>query len=108
MLQTFKRIRTDNRELEMIQDNIESAFRPIVASDIVPGLLLKDVSLKAGQDNLVAHTLARTPQIWQIVRIDAAANVYEYPNIELGGLSLTSRFINMRTSADCKVSLWVS
>lgn len=108
MLQTFKRIRTDDRELEMIQDNIESAFRPIVASDIVPGLLLKDVILRAGQDNLVAHTLARMPQLWHVVRIDAAANLYEYPSIELGGLTLTSRFINLRTSADCKVSLWVS
>jgi hypothetical protein len=103
----FRRIRTEDRILEMIQDNISESIHPVNASEILPGVFVGDVTLTVSVDNLIAHKLGRMPKMWVIVGKNADANVWQSNTIVLSNQSITDKFLNLKTSANCKVSLWV-
>ena len=92
--------RLPDEGLREIQDRLESHLLPYRHCDLVDGVLLTDQELSRAATNYVAHGLGRTPQGWIIVRINAAATVYEAQDPD-------DRYLYLTTSADATVSLWV-
>jgi hypothetical protein len=69
----YKKIITDDTQLNRIQDNIAAAFNPTVTNQPV---LLKAVPLVSGL-NKINHTLGRNLQGWSIRRQRSAATFYD-------------------------------
>jgi hypothetical protein len=66
-LKTFSKLPSGDRVLDQVQDAIATVLNPIASSPINNATVLPRVTLKTG-DNLVAHTLGRTPQGWAPMR----------------------------------------
>lgn len=98
-LPAFKQINTNDQNLQLIQDAVSSALRPIQSSPFVGGVLLTGVVLAAGT-NAIQHTLGRTPTVWVICDTNAAQTVYR--------TSWTTSLINLTASGAVTVSLWIN
>jgi hypothetical protein len=75
----LKRLVTFNAnhdKINRLMDNLNYCLNPIVASEIIDGVLVKEVSLNTGT-NSVAHQLGRKPNGWIIVRKNNFGDVYE-------------------------------
>lgn len=126
----FKTITTQDQNLNLVQNNIQSALAPLQGSPFASGQMVSlttkvngqssttmKLSLVAGQDNLVAHNLGAPPNYWLLTRMmpasNAAAAVWEFPTATLAdsngvSQSTSKLYINLRCSSNCTVSLWVS
>jgi hypothetical protein len=93
----FKKIVTADKNLQLIQDNIQSAFNE---SLFFNGSLLTDVSVLTSQTT-IKHGLGRVPKIWVICDQDENSVVWRSQESSNLNLYLTA-------SSDCTVSLWVS
>lgn len=93
---------TQLRELSQMQTKWAASLNPIVANPMVLGQQLENVQLVTGP-NVVNHGLGRNLQGWLIVRQRSAASVYDtQDNNQLSALTL-----NLTSSADVSVDLWV-
>ena len=88
-------------DVELMQDSLERTLQPILTSDIIDGTILKNVFLATGAVNIIAHKLNRPLLGWIIISKSAVADIYQSetnkPNL----------FLNLNTTADVTVSLWV-
>lgn len=86
-----------------LQGNIQRFADSVTDSDITDGVLIKDIKLKSGQDNVVGHSLGR-PMVGYIpVRLSADATVFDASG---AGGNLSKEF-KVRCSADVTVTFWV-
>lgn len=99
MLPPFVKLNVSDYVLGSIQDNVEKSLRPVLASVIIDGVILQDVSLTAGSVTQVPHKLQRVPQFWVLAKQNANSVVWQS--------SIDSNFLNLNCSANCVVSLWV-
>lgn len=90
---------TNDHSLMLLQTKWSSILNPLLSNPITQGILLKNISLKNGS-NVINHLLGQSPQGWQIIDIDASANIYRSAPFNDLTLTLTS-------SAACLVSLYV-
>lgn len=97
----FKQIKSDDYELMRVQDNVNSALIPIQNSQIIDGQVLKSISLKTGQPNIINHRLNRDIVGYIVIRKNADANVWDASSLTP---SLTILFY---TDLDCQVDLYV-
>ncbi len=89
--------------LSGLQGNIQRFADSVTDSDITDGVLIKDIKLKSGQDNVVGHSLGR-PMVGYIpVRLSADATVFDASG---AGGNLSKEF-KVRCSADVTVTFWV-
>lgn len=68
--------KSDDTSFTLMQTSWANKLNPIIAQPQSSGVLLKQVSLKAG-DNTIDHKLGRKLQGWQLVRVRAAATIYD-------------------------------
>jgi hypothetical protein len=101
MIPPFKKIRIEDPDIQRFQDNVAHALGPVLKNPLLDTILLKSVVLKSGQDNLVQHSLQRTPILWLPIGQNANAVIWEQPT------TFESKFINLHTSADCTLNLLV-
>ena len=104
----FNKINTKDQNLGFIQGNIESALIPIQRSALVGGNILKNISIKSGQDNLFYHNLGRFPSFAMAMIPNVNATIWSPTTSTLNGSNWDSKQINIRCSADCTVSIWVN
>lgn len=104
----LKRIVTPDKNLQMLQDYSAEALRPLEASPLVGGNMLTGVVLVAGQDNLVAHKLSRTPTLFIPTNIQVDTNIWSPPTSALGNAQANSSFINLWCNTACTISVWVN
>lgn len=104
----LKRILTSDKNIQLIQDNVEEALIPLQVVPMVKGTLIDNVVLTAGQDNLIQHTLGRFPKIFFIGNLDANSVVWNPPSPAIMGQKYNSSVINLRCSSSCTVSLWIN
>ncbi len=102
MRKNYKQINTNDKDLQLLQANVDEAFKGVLACDLIDGVFIKNVSLTASQDNLVSHGLGREPQMWIVVRNNANSVVWEKTSPSI------SRVLNLWCSATCTVNLWVA
>lgn len=76
-LSRFKKVITKNNEVNQVQKNIEHVINPVLNSEIVNGVLIKDVNLDPSTAILVHHKLARKPQGWIVVRKGADSRIWD-------------------------------
>lgn len=101
-MKLFQTIRTADDTINRIQDNVKSSLDPVLKLPISDGILIQDVALVSGQDNLVSHQLARKPILWMLAKQDTNATVWELSTDQ------PELYLNLRASSNCTVSLWVA
>jgi hypothetical protein len=93
-----KTISLDDKNLQLIQDNVINALAPLETSPLIGGVFLSDISLASGS-NAIVHRLKRVPQ----TVFAGCPNV----NTVIWVTAKDSEKITVNTSAACKVTLWV-
>jgi len=96
----FRQINTNDRELKLIQSNIDSAINSVIRAQILDGVLLESVALVTGA-NKIEHKLDRKYVGYIVVRNNSTATVYDSSSIE------TDVYVTLTASAPTTVSLWV-
>lgn len=100
----LERHRTDDVDLEAIQDNIADALQPLLNNPLINGgVLLAPVALTTATSE-VAHGLGRTLRGWVVVDKDANARIWRVaspanPN--------SARTIRLTASSAVNVTLYV-
>jgi hypothetical protein len=80
---SIARVQTDDRNINQLQQNIQTAVNPVLANPIVNGILLKDISLTSG-NNTVDTKLGRQMQGYIITAMKSAyANVYQVSSTDI-------------------------
>jgi myo-inositol-hexaphosphate 3-phosphohydrolase len=98
----FKKFNSENREITLLQANVEAALTALISTGLLNGALLTDIELSSGA-NTVEHKLGRKIQGRLIVAQSAAADLSD--NISSSD-NLEQNFV-LTSSAACTVSLWV-
>ncbi len=100
-LKQFKAVGLDDEQASKFQQNVAETFTPILRAQILDGILLRDIVLITGQDNIVPHKLGRLLMGWQLADINADARVWRIES------PLPSKNLLLNCSANCTISLWV-
>lgn len=103
----LKRILTEDKNIQLIQDNVDQALTPIQNSAMSDSALLTGINLVSGQDNLVQHKQAKQLQYWILSGINAQSTVWSPTTSKLSGASSNSSYLNLRCSTSCVVNLVV-
>lgn len=103
-LDKFQRISTDNRDIQRLQDSLESSLSFVGSCPLIDGLLLEDVKLKEG-DNSISHGLGRELRGWIITRQSQVSSIYD----KQASNPTKDKFLTLSssTSPDVTVDLWV-
>lgn len=104
----LKRILTQDKNIQLIQDNVEEALIPLQSLPMVNGVLIKNVVLRSGQDNLIPHTLGRFPQIYFIGNRDTNSSIWNPITAALNNQKSNSSVINLWCSTTCTIALWIN
>ncbi len=83
---------TPDRILSMLQTKWSSELNPVLASPLLAGNLLQEVSLISGA-TVINHKLGRRLTGWFIVDINAAASIYRSAAKNDKTLTLTSNAV---------------
>lgn len=104
----MKKINFKDVPISLFQDNVETALRPLEAIPMVNGVLLTNIDLLSGQDNLVRHGLGHAPQVFFIGNQNVDTRVWSPATAALNGASSDRTFLNLRCSTTCRVAVWVN
>ena len=94
---------SDNFDVNKVQANFKKTIESILASGIIDGLLISDVSLSSGSYSLVAHKLGRPVRGYIAVKKSASAVVFD----DETGNTQKDLFVKLTASANVTVTLWV-
>lgn len=73
---TLPQYQTDNKVLSLMQNVWSSIINPFLSNPSLQSNILKNVSLVTGS-NTINHLLGRNLQGWRIIRLRAAASIYD-------------------------------
>ena len=93
----------DDLQLSRVQENVTRTLDDITGRDLLGGIILTDIALVTGRINEVSHLLGDTLTGWMIVDQNAQADIWRDPAVNQND-KLT---LNLRTSADVTVKIWV-
>jgi len=68
--------KSDDQSLTLLQTAWATQLNPVLALPQSSGVILKNVRLAIG-DNTINHRLGRNLQGWQLIRVRAAATIYD-------------------------------
>ncbi len=100
-LPAMKKTQSTDRVTNTIQDNVESALRPILKNPLMDGTLIEDLTLVTGTPFTVEHGLGRIPRGWMVVSPNAESSVWESAS------ALPTKTLILNVSANVTLSLWV-
>jgi hypothetical protein len=92
---TLKRIPTDSKDIQLIQDAVDTALIPLQQGLMATALTINNVALVSGQDNLIPH-----------LKVNSV--VWSPDTASLSGSNWDSTRINLRCSTSCTITLWVN
>lgn len=101
----FKKIITQDSDLNKIQQNAEDEFRKLKNNPLLDSVLVSRVKLEAGKDNLVPHTLGKVPRIWLLAGLNWSSYIWSAASTQLNNQNADERYINILTSTTCTVNL---
>lgn len=102
-----KQINFTDKNLSLLQANVQEAIRPFENGPIRGGNVL-NVSLTSGTDNLVEHGLGYTPQYCIPMTPDVQSAIWSPGSVSLSNASADRNRINLRCSVTCNVKVWVA
>lgn len=94
--------KSDDNSLTLLQTAWATQLNPVLALPQSKGVILTRVSLQIG-DNVIDHRLDRNLQGWQLIRVRAAATIYDKQDTN----QLKSRTLVLNSSAAVVVDLFV-
>jgi hypothetical protein len=97
----YKKLRTGDRIIDGIQDNIDTVISPIATNDFVYGNILKNITLTFGVANIVKHKLGREAQGYIIIKRNTDGIVWDTSN------DFPDRNLTLHSSKDVIVNLYV-
>lgn len=130
---SFPQIYTQNSDLNRIQNNISNTLSGIttatgiavtnlsgqivqaktgIQSPFINGNVI-NITLTAGQDNLVPHGLGITPKAWVVIQLGVQSNIWSPVSVAIisnsgTAASANDNYLNLWCSANCNISVWVS
>jgi hypothetical protein len=94
--------KSEDNSLTLLQTAWATQINPVLSLPQSSGIILKNVSLILG-DNTIDHRLGRDLQGWQLIRVRAAATIYDKQDSN----QLKSRTLVLNSSAPVVVDLFV-
>lgn len=102
-LANFKKVGSDNNDLQKVQNNVEAAVNPIISKEIVDGNLIKNVQLRALEVIYVKHGLGRPPLGWIVVRKRGDVRIWDVQDSN----DKPKSTLALTCSHDIVVDLWI-
>lgn len=99
---SLPQFQSDDTSVQLLQNRWGAILNPIINNPANNSTLLKDIKLTAGS-NTVNHLLSKKLQGWSIVRINAAATIYDSQDDN----STPDKTLVLVSNAPCTVSLLV-
>lgn len=99
MTTPFRRIRTGDRNVDAVQDNVNEALRPVIENPLMRGAIVS-FTLASGSDTKVPHKLGTVPEGFWLVSPQAQAHVWQTA-------APTRLFLTLRADAPVTGSLFV-
>ena len=96
-MKSFKKIRTGNREVDQIQENLTQFFTQQAGNFLLDGILHKEITINT--TFALEHKLGRLPIGYIVVRRDSNAVIYNG--------DITNTLINLSSSASVEADIWV-
>jgi hypothetical protein len=82
---------------------VEQLIEPFLNSEIINGVLIKNVNLDSSITNQVNHKLGRKPQGWIIVRQRANSIIWDSQDTN----TKANRTLELSCSANVTIDLWI-
>jgi hypothetical protein len=96
----LKRRGSDSEDITKLQDNLAEALSPILSNPILNGVLLKEVELSSG-NNQLSHKLGRKPLGWIVVRQRANVSIWDSQDSE----KLQDKYLSLEASGSVIVDI---
>lgn len=97
-MKAFRKINTNNWELDQVQTNVEQVLTPIATIPQNDGAAIRQVKLLTGI-NRIAQPLTRKPLGWYVTDKDTTADIYRS--------AWDSRTVTLVTDNDVTVDIWI-
>ena len=102
-MKTFRRINSNEKDINVVQDNVEDAFSYLLKDPFNQSILLKNVKLISGQNNIINHLLGRKLIGWSIVRKRGPGDIWD----EQDSNTIPNLTLLLSTSQDVVVDIRV-
>lgn len=99
----LRKVRSDDDTIRQLQGAVDLVFQELLRKQLIDGNFLPDIELTMGIDNHVSHKLGKPAQGYIVVKRDTNATIWDTESSN----DMRTSFLNLRTSADCVISLWV-
>lgn len=101
-VKAFKKTSFRDKDLSKLQTNVENALQPIINSQIVDGVLVKEVCLEPLIRNEVLHKLGREPLGYVIVRKRQDSRIWDLQDTNVA----PNRTFTLACSHTVTVDIW--
>tara|TARA_Y100000310_G_C20459900_1_gene704836 strand:+ start:209 stop:517 length:309 start_codon:yes stop_codon:yes gene_type:complete len=101
-MEPWKRVKSDDPEIEELQDNAEPIMRQVENAFSLGGVLLKNKTI-ATEATDINHGLGRAPQGFVIVRQRADARVWDLQDDN----NNSTKSLTLIASAEVDVDVWI-
>ncbi len=98
MIRSYRKLNVEDADLNKVQENIEYALGPVLASAIIDGVQIQSIELTTTPQP-ISHKLGRRPRGWVIVDQDADARVWS--------TARDKNVLILQASSPCTISVWV-
>lgn len=102
MAKPYRRVQSDDRVVNQIQDNLQDVLNDLVKTQILNNLIIKNVELASGT-NTVNHKLGRKPQGYIIIRKDSNVSIWDNQTTN----TTIERTLELQSSGTCNVDILV-
>jgi hypothetical protein len=96
---TYRRIQTQNRDVNLVQDSVVALGNSIGTGPFVGGTILSNQSVGTSVTS-IAHTLGYTPTVLFVGPPNVQANVWNPQASD-------TKFVYLQSSAPCTLQIWV-
>lgn len=101
-MKAFKTLQHDEDAISRFQDNVQTSFQQVMRSLIIDGVLIRDMTLTTGKDNVLNHKLGRKALMCIIAKQDTNTNVWQADSTDQNNTLI------LHCGANCTVSVWVA
>lgn len=103
---TLPSINFEDEDIQRFEDNVAATLEPVLSTELIDGVLVKNLTIPASLVLTVPHGLGRRALGWIVVNANAAtSNAYMVPTDQLSpNGSVVLRFTS---GAGATISLWV-
>jgi hypothetical protein len=105
VLTFFRRIRSQNNDIRLLQDAVDPVFKGILSSRILDGNLLEDITITGGTPLTIDHKLGRELKGWIVVRQDVSTQIWD--SQDTNPVPSSTLILNATAATVVTINLWV-